>query len=145
MHDSRKVFLLEDEPRCIKAKYEPDVNTQKPSKGYDFKTFDETIQVDDFIVVPTDTRYGMTVVKVVEVDVEPDLDTDLYMHWVIDKVDRSVFENLLASEEGFIDAARAAERKRKKKQLKEDLLADVDTTTLKLAGPAVEAPEEANE
>lgn len=106
MHDSRKVFLLENEPRCITATYEEGDDAPVT----EFKTFDPDIAVDDFVIVPTDTRHRMTVCKVRSVDVEPNLDTEAKMLWVIGSVDCSAYEKTLSSEGQFIGAARAAER-----------------------------------
>lgn len=131
MHDSRKVFLLEDEPRCIKASYE----AGDDAKTTEFKTFDTDIGVGDFIIVPTDTRHEMTVCKVTEVGVEPNLDTGAAMLWVIGKVDLSAHKATLDSEKTFVDAARSAERRRKKGQLREALLADVPTDMKVLTAP----------
>lgn len=134
MHDSRKVFLLEGELRCIKAAYEAgdDAGTTE------FKTFDAGIAVDDYIIVPSGTRHEMTICKVHEVDVEPNLDSGSEMLWVIGKVSLSGHEATVASEERFIAAARSAERARKMKQLKEDILADVDADIKVIAGPVDE-------
>lgn len=131
MHDSRKVFLLEGELRCITAAYE----AGDDARTTEFKTFDAAIAVDDYIIVPTDTRHEMTVCKVHKVDVEPDLDSGGEMLWVIGKISLAGHEATVASEERFIAAARSAERSRRMKQLKEDILADVDTNIKVIAGP----------
>lgn len=130
MHDSRKVFLLDPEPQCIKAVYEP----HEGASQTEFKTFDENIKVDDYVIVPSGTRHNMSVSRVVEVGVEPDLDTSTKMDWVIGIIESSTFENILEQEKVFIDAARSAEKKRRKKQLREDILADVDTKDMMLIG-----------
>lgn len=132
MHDSRKVFLLENEPRCITAAYEADEN----APASEFKTFDPDIEVNDYIIVPTNSRHKMTVCRVHSVDVEPNLDCSAEMLWVIGIVNRSAYEGTLQSEDAFIDAARSAERRRKKKQLKEDILADIDANIKVIAGPS---------
>lgn len=126
MHESRKVFLLDREPRCILAAYEAVEGA--PTK--EFKTFDEDIQVDDYIVVPTDTRHNMTVCKVREVDVEPDLESNEGVAWVIARIDREGYERALQSEQKFIDAVRVAERRRKKAQLREDFVSEIDMKAL---------------
>lgn len=131
MHDSRKVFLLENEPRCITATYEAGDNAATT----EFKTFDQDVAVDDYIIVPTDTRHEMTVCKVRAVGIEPDLESSAEMLWVIGRVDRSSYKATIGSEKDFVAAARSAERSRKKKQLKEDFLADVDANIKVIAGP----------
>lgn len=123
MHNSRKVFLLDQEPRCILADYE---NGPNP-KTCEFKTNDMSIKVDDYIVVPTNTRHGMTVCKVVKVDVEPNLDCESEMYWVVSRIDTTNFDNVTQQEQSFLTAAASAEKRRKKEQLKKDFLADIDS------------------
>jgi len=129
MHDSRKVFLLDEEPRCILATYEEGENASRT----EFKTWDQDIQVDDFIVVPSGTRHDMTVVKVVKVDVEPNLESSHKMDWVVCKIDRAAFEDTTQREATFLNAARKAEKLRKKQQMREDFLRDVDPKAMSTA------------
>ena len=124
MHDSRKVFLLDTEPRCILATYEKGDNAQTT----EFKTWDDDIKVDDYVTVPTETRHKMTVVKVVEVDVEAILDSEAPMGWIVGVVDTTAFDETASQEKEFLEAARSAEKTRRKAQLKKDFLQDVDTT-----------------
>ena len=125
MHDSRKVFLLDPEPRCILATYEPDpdptFSSSKPIRT-EFKTFDETIEVDDYIVVPTNTRHNMTVMKVVEGDVDADFESDGKIDWVVAKTSDAVYQDLLAQEKKILDVVKAAKEKRLKAQQKADFL-----------------------
>lgn len=130
MHSSRKVFLLDNEPRCVLATYDKDNDNYKKAKRTEFKTFDDTVEVDDLVVVKTDTRHGYTVVKVVEVDVEPELDSSEEINWVVSKVDTVAYAGIVKHERSFLDAAAKAEKKRRKAQLKADFLADVDTSTM---------------
>ncbi len=74
MNYSTAIFLINPKVRAIAAVYEPDTDNRKAPRTI-FKTFDSTIEVGDYILVPTDTRHKMTVNKVVEVDVEPDLES----------------------------------------------------------------------
>lgn len=127
MHDSRKVFLLDKEPRCVLATYEEHEGAERT----EFKTWDQNIEEGDFVVVPTSTRHHMTVVKVVEVDVEPDLDCPSKMDWIVGVVDQSEFLKNAKQEERFIEMTRKAEKARRKRELKEAFLHDVDTTDIR--------------
>lgn len=126
MHNSRKVFLLEDdkEPRCILAAYE----TGETAHTTEFKTFDQSIKVDDYILVPSGTRHRMTVCKVHSIDVEPTLDTDEKIDWVVGTIDQSNYQDTIEQEQVFIDAVKSAEKAALKKKLREDFLANVDTS-----------------
>lgn len=126
MHNSRKIFLTDKEPRCILTSYENVENA--PTKEY--KTYDTSIEAGDYVVIPTDTRHNMTVVKVEEVDVEADLDSDEPVSWVICKADRTEFERVTKVENTFLTGVRSAEKKRRKEQLRQDFLSDVDESAI---------------
>ena len=83
MNHSTAIFLINNDVRAIAVTYEKiDLakDTTKmmkyqaaylsggrlPDGAVVFKTMDTAIKVDDFVIVPTDTRHGMTVCKVVE-------------------------------------------------------------------------------
>jgi len=138
MHSSRKVFLLDNEPRCVLATYEKDegplYNTKKV-KTTEYKTFDDDVAVDDLVIVKTNTRHGFTVVKVKEVDVEPDLDSSDEINWVVSRFDTGIYEGIIKKEEEFLSAVRKAEKTRRKAELKKDFLADADASVNLLAAP----------
>ncbi len=104
---SSALFLINPKLRALSAVYE-----DKPgAKRNTLKTFDTTIKVGDFVIVPTeiDSRHSMTVNKIVEVDVPPDLDSLDPVRWVIDVIDRQAYENLLAQENYAIEEVRRYE------------------------------------
>lgn len=117
MNNSAIVFLVNDEARAVRATYEdghsPDL----------FKTMDPTIAVDDLVVVETTTRHGMTVVKITEVDVDVDFDSNATIKWVVQKVDHGLHDKLVEQEKEAIATVHAAERDRKKKELRASLFA----------------------
>lgn len=121
MNNSTAVFLINDKVRAIYAGYEPE---KKGSDKALFKTFDPTIKVDDLIVVPTGTRYGMTVCKVLEVDVEFDIDTPVEVKWVVEKVNLPAHEKVLAEENEAIQIIRSAEKRKKRDELRKAIFAD---------------------
>lgn len=118
MNNSTIVLLINDSARAIKATYE---NGHSPSL---FKTLDQTIAVDDLVVVETTTRHGMTVVKVTEVDIDVDFDADTDVKWVVHKINASAYQSILEQEKEAIAAVHSAERRRKKEQLRDSLFAD---------------------
>ncbi len=121
VHNSRKVFLLDKEPRCILATYETEDNATR----YEFKTWDQATREGDYIVIPTSTRHNMTVCKVVAVDVEPDLQSSIEMQWVIATISLDAHTQNLAAEVQFIDIANKAQRHQMKRELRESALAGV--------------------
>lgn len=66
MNYTTAVFLINKNVRAVMCNYEPDAE----HKTTMFKTLDTAIRVGDFVIVPTKTRHGMTVSKIVEVDVD---------------------------------------------------------------------------
>lgn len=129
MNYSTSVFLINPKVRAIVCIYEPDTDTKK-SVRTTFKTLDQAIDVNDYVIVPTDTRHKMTVNKVVEVDVEPDLESNANMSWVVGLVDRSAYERVLAEEGRAIKLMKDAEKTHKREELRGKLMSHVDQSAL---------------
>jgi hypothetical protein len=121
-NQSTAVFLINDSTRAIIAIYEAGEKATKTM----FKTFDQSIDVDDLIVVPTGTRHGMTVCKVIEVDVDVDFNSQTPVDWVISRVDTTEYDDVIRREKEALKAIRSAELNRERARLKDALLADVD-------------------
>jgi len=122
MKQSLIVFLINDTVRAIKGRYEDGgVETV-------FKTLDPSIKVDDFAVVQSGTRHGMTVVKVTSVDVDIDLESNVDVSWVVQKIDMASFSVTLDQEARAISAVQAAEKARKRDELRKSLFANHETT-----------------
>lgn len=118
MNYSTAVFLINNQVRAIKAAYE----SHKDAPQTMFKTLDQDIKVGDFLVVPTDTRHNMTVVKASEVDVDIDFESPAHVHWIIGVVDRSAHDNTLAQERQAVEAIKAAELRKKREDLRDSML-----------------------
>lgn len=116
MNYSRAIFAINDDVRCVRTIYDPD--HERETKLH--KTFDPTIKVDDLVIVETGTRYNMTVVKVTEVDIEPDLKTHKDMGWVVGRVDTEAHEQLKKTEAEAIDTIKKLERKKARRELREE-------------------------
>jgi predicted Mrr-cat superfamily restriction endonuclease len=127
MNYSTAVFLINSNVRAVNINYEPDKDGYKSSPKTTYKTFDKTIKVGDLVIVPSQTRYNMAVVKIVEVDVNPDLDSSTEMKWIIGKVDKDSYDEVLAKEKVAIEAIRSAERRRKIEDLRKSLILDQET------------------
>lgn len=122
MNYSTAVFLVNDNIRAILGTYEAEENAKRTM----FKTLDPTIKVGDYIVVPTDTRHKMTVLKVTDVGVEVDFDSNTQVPWVISTLDRASYENTLAQESTMIDAIKSAELRKKRDELRKALVIDAE-------------------
>ncbi len=121
MNYSTAIFLISDQARAVLVTYESNDDAPKTM----FKTLDPNIKVDDFVTVPTETRHKMTVCKVVEVDVEPDLESSADMKWIIGVVNKADFDQIKSHEGDAIAKIRSAEKTRKRRELRDTLLADV--------------------
>lgn len=127
MNYSTAVFLINKNLRAIMANYDP---SQRADADYAsikkvmFKTLDPTIKKDDYVIVPTNTRHGMTVVKVTDTDVNVDFDDATPVNWVIGRVDRTEFEQITKQESEAIETLKRAEFTKRRKTMLEDLVAD---------------------
>lgn len=112
MNPSHAVFLVPNsKARSMLVEYEEGT----PKKV--FKTFDQDIEEGDFVVVPTNTRCGMTVVKVVEADNDFDLSSPTLMDWIVCKVDRDEYEQTLKEEAKLIKMVRQVDKRRRMAEL----------------------------
>lgn len=115
---STAVMLFNTNIRAVRVSYEPSTK----DAGYIFKTLDSTIAVDDYVVVPTDTRWGYTVCKVVDVDVEVDFEASMEIKWLVDKVNTLSYLEVLAKEAAWVQDMRAAQVRKKREELKKSVL-----------------------
>lgn len=126
MDSSKIVFLINDQVRLIKVTYDKEesqpLNAVK--RDYMFKTLDQSIAVDDFVVVETGTRHGLTVCKVTEVDLDVDFNDGVSLKWAFHRVDSALIEDTRAKEAEAISAAKRAELKRQRAQLREGIFAE---------------------
>ena len=120
MNYTTAVFLINNTVRAVMCNYEPDA----PDKKVMFKTLDPAIKVGDLVIVPTKTRHGMTVSKVVEVDVDVDFDSGTQVGWLVCKVEQASYEATLAQEAQAISVITSAEKTKKRNELAAALLVD---------------------
>jgi hypothetical protein len=117
MNYTTAVFLINKHVRAVTACYEPD----KPAEL--FKTLDPDIGVDDYVVVPTDTRHKFTICRVKTVNADVDFDSTMPVRWIVAKVDVSAHASILAQETAAIDTVKRAEFKKKRDDLKAAIFA----------------------
>jgi len=118
-HPSRIVFLINDDVQVIRGMYDPD----KPNNTSLFKTMMKDLAEEELVLVETDTRHGYTVVEVVETGIEPDLDSHDNINWAIGRLDRSGHDHLKTLENQAIATVKAAEKARRKVELREAMFA----------------------
>ena len=126
MNYSLGIFLISDAVRAIMATYEMDSANSQADRTM-FKTLDQSIKVGDYVVVETDTRHHMTVCKIIETDdVEPDFNSTKEVKWIIGTVARADFDALKVEEADAIARIKSAEKRKKRDELRKDLIADAN-------------------
>lgn len=149
---SKAILLFNKNIRAVSTIYDleppPDARNVPPAKRTIYKTLDPNIAKGDLVIIPTDTRYKMSVVKVVETDVEiDDYESPGEIKWIIDKVARTSFDKSVAMEQQGVDIMRSADKRRKREELQAAILKDnPDFRTLQIAqadssaigGPVIE-------
>ena len=135
---STMIFLANPDVRAIAVIYEDiDINRDTTKMKYSpeylsggrlpegatiFKTMDKDIKINDFVIVPTNTRHGMTVCKVVAVDVTVDYNSSEQCHWIVDKVDTTRFESLRQQEDAMIIAIREKRVDKERRALQKEFI-----------------------
>lgn len=122
MNYSTAVFLINPSVRAVSGTYEAGDNAPRTV----FKTLDASLAVGDYVIVPTNTRHEMTVVKIVEVDIDLDFDSATQIVWVIGKIDRAEHHKLLAMEAVAIQTIKSADLRKKRADLKAALIVDAE-------------------
>jgi hypothetical protein len=145
LNHSTAIFLINKSVRAVVGIYEAQEKPgDKPVPRTTFKTLDPTIKVGDFVLVPTGTRHLMSVNKIVEVDVEVDLESSVQMAWIISVVDKSEYDHVKRMEDNAISQIRSAEKRKKQDDLRAALLKDnplLETLSLSdMSAPAATPP-----
>lgn len=121
MNYSRAVMLINENIRAIETIYEPDTDKVKATRKI-YKSLDKSIKTGDMVIIPTTTRHGLTVVKVVGVDVDIDFESPEKIEWIVDKVNAAESSRILEEEEKWIEQLKAAEKRRKREEIKKSML-----------------------
>lgn len=129
MNQSTLIFLTNQNARGIMVKYDP----EDTKRNRLFKTLDASIAVDDMVVIQTNTRYGMTVAKVEEVDVEVDVEMTEPVNWIVQKVDHKAWQNRKASEDAMISQVLDIHKRERRAELQKKLLGNANLATLPLS------------
>ena len=116
MNYSTAILVMNPDVRCVKVIYEPDTEHTKQTREM-FKTFDKTLKVDTFVVVPTGTRFNLTVCKIAEVDVDDWMDTNKELGWVVGRVDMADANKVKAWEATAIEGLKDAEKRKRRREM----------------------------
>lgn len=122
MNYSSAVMIINHEVRAIRTSYEPAANSQNQPLTTVFKTLDKTIKKGDYVVVPTETRWGYTVNRVEEVDVDVNFDSPDQLKWVLNKVDVDGNKKTVAEEGKWVLALQESEKRKRREELRKQLI-----------------------
>lgn len=122
MNYSTAIFLINNNARAIRASYEED------GVATIFKTLDPSIDVDDLVVVETNTRHRFTVCKVVEVDVDIDMENSTKCDWIVASISIEDHKALLVQEAQAVKAIKSAELRNKREALRDAMFKDHQET-----------------
>jgi len=124
MNFSTAIFLINKDVRAVAVSYEKNGDGTGAAPFHTFKTFDQDLKIGDHVVIPTDTRHGMTVARVEAVDVEIDFDSAVQIKWLVDRVDTVAAQAIAAQEADAIARIKSAEARAARDKLAAKLLAD---------------------
>lgn len=138
MNKTTAIFLAVDGVRCISVAYDVQGFDHKgkaiPKDIKSFKSMDPSIEKDQLVLIPTDSRWGFTVGKVVDVDLHVDFDSNEQMRWIVSAIDTEAYEQMLSTERTMMDVVADADRNARQQKLKEQIFANVDPAKLAAIG-----------
>lgn len=121
MNYSTAVMLINDNITVVNTSYDKDCDgSGREFKRY--KTLDKTLKVGDLVSVPTNTRHGFTIVRVEELDVEVDFESHVKIDWIASKIDNAPYDKILKEEQEWISVIKASEKRKKREDIKKNLL-----------------------
>lgn len=126
MNYSLAVFMLNKGARCISVSYDKATDRNGKVTGAELKSFkslDTAIKVGDFVVVPTDTRWGFTIGRVEQVDLRVNYNSSEQMRWIVSRVDKDQYENFCKQEDTLIERVADAEEEDQRSKLAAKLMA----------------------
>lgn len=140
---SLAAFLVENPPvigvKCSYYKDEEDAKRNGESfKETLYKTVLHDLEVGERVVVETKTRHCETVMRVTQVDVDPDYDSTKEILWVVGRVDRDLYQQAVHKEQQILEKIKAGEERKKRKEVQEAMYGnlDIDTKALTFDGTA---------
>lgn len=136
MNYSTAVMLINASIRAVKGQYEENGSPEV------FKTIDQELKIGDMAVVESGTRWGMTTVKIMEIDVDVDFDSSKKVGWVVGKVDTAAHDELKKMEDAAIDLIKRGELRKRRQDIRKNTLdavaaGEIDNLAIaRLGGPA---------
>lgn len=124
MNYSSVIFLVNHSVRAIKTSYEVGPDGKGIGPYVTYKSLDQDLAVGDYVVVPTDTRHKMSVVRVEKIESDVDPDWTVQLKWVVARIDTAEHTATIKTEAAVIERIKSAEARAKRDELAKKLLAD---------------------
>jgi len=142
MNLSAAIMLVQDGIRSVRVLYDPDNAPKSYNPTQLFKTLDADLKKDDLVIVPTNTRHGFTIAKVVEIDFPVDFNSSDQWGWVGGRFDKGAYDAILAIEAKAVQRIGKIEENKMKNELKAAMgLGEVSFSDLDLTKtPALASP-----
>lgn len=147
VNPSLAVFLLPEgqRPRCVSVSYDVAKSTSRmqdvPVDIKSFKTLDPGIKKGDMVVIPTDTRWGLTVGRVEDVDLTVNFTSSETMRWIAGTFDKAAYDNILAREKELVGTVASAQQEAARTELADQLTKFAPgVSNFMLTGPAPPKP-----
>lgn len=134
MNYSTAVFLINDDVRGLYVTYAPD-RADNRERRYLVKTLDQTIEVGDYVVVPStiDDRFNLAIARVTDTDPDIDFDSTTVVPWVVQRIDMADFNQTIELEEVAIQKIKEADLAKRKRNLAASLMSAAKLKALPLA------------
>jgi predicted RNA-binding protein with PUA-like domain len=118
-------FLADDNVTAVKCVFtDISAGTRNEIKTYTYKTNIKDLKVGDLVLVECagpSNEFGFCCVKVVEIDAEIDLSTEIKYKWIVTKIDTTQLEQTKKAERELVRRVKSLEMKSKKQKLREAL------------------------
>lgn len=136
MNLSASPMLIDKRVRPVRVEYDPD-NFKNNNFGRLFMTLDNGLMKDDLVIVPTGTRHGFTIGKVVDVGFPVDFTSPDKWDWIGGKFDKASYDNILEGAKKIIARVAVSQEDKMRNELRDALgIASVDFSDVQLIGPA---------
>src|SRR5215469_7214567 len=140
MNYSLSIFLINEEVRALYVQYGQNQGSDRTQR-YMVKTFDKSIKVGDYVIVPSSMGTdNLSIATVSMVDVDPEYDSTTVVPWVVQKIDMAEFNELIKQEEVVLATIKKANTAARKRKLVKELHSMDELKALPLAQKR--APEE---
>ena len=143
MNFNTAIFLVNDKCRGVTLAWEWCDHDGKAANGQPvktdlFKTFDPHVKKGDLVLGETQSRHKLCVYRVVETDVEVDLETTAYIPWIVERISGAALQRLRDMETEMVETIKRKDKERRRAELAQTMLKDYGEEIKNLAAATVD-------